>query len=553
MTMRRWSLKAKLATAFAAQVLFMAILGITGYVSLERVSVMSDRVSGEIFSKEKLLSEFRLLQKDLNIAARTAMIAGATEADMAEQSKAVADADAKFDLASKKFEALPKSDDQSMAWQKVKENWRPQIEIANRIISLSKLPEKKEELNTLFKKDFSNARNAVRIPLEKLRDIQSVDSDLTNEVTSKTSRFAKLTMQLVTALGLLSSIWVAYYLTTHLKRSLVEIAAALSKGAVEVAGAASSMLSLARDLDSSASQQASALHETSAAIVEISSMVKKTSENAQSTHKIATVSLESVNAGQQMIRDMVQSLTDIRVSNGEIGGEVKRNSEEMQQLVHVIGDIGKKTQVINDIVFQTKLLSFNASVEAARAGEHGKGFAVVAEEVGKLAQMSGNAAREINDMLTASVRQVETLVNESKQRLSGLIQAGEEKTSRGVELIQQCDDAFTKIVNETGQLGSLIDEIFSATAEQAEGVEEVTKAIGLLDRASHQNQKLSKDSATSANMLDSEAQALEANVSTLNVAIDGEVVSTSSRRQNFQPVEAADRAVNSATKFKDAA
>ena len=64
-----------------------------------------------------------------------------------------------------------------------------------------------------------------------------------------------------------------------------------------------------------------------------------------------------------------------------------RNNEsnkEIQEIVKVIAEIGNKTKVINDIVFQTKLLSFNASVEAARAGENGKGFAVVAEEVGKL-------------------------------------------------------------------------------------------------------------------------------------------------------------------------
>ena len=65
----------------------------------------------------------------------------------------------------------------------------------------------------------------------------------------------------------------------------------------------------------------------------------------------------------------------------------------------IIQEIEDKTKAIDEIVFQTKLLSFNASVEAERAGEHGRGFSVVAQEVGNLAQLSGKSAAEINEIL----------------------------------------------------------------------------------------------------------------------------------------------------------
>ena len=74
------------------------------------------------------------------------------------------------------------------------------------------------------------------------------------------------------------------------------------------------------------------------------------------------------------------------------------------------------------IVFQTKLLSFNASVEAARAGEYGKGFSVVAEEVGNLAQMSGIAAKDISALLQSSVKKVEQIATESKTKIDRLVQ-----------------------------------------------------------------------------------------------------------------------------------
>jgi methyl-accepting chemotaxis protein len=76
--------------------------------------------------------------------------------------------------------------------------------------------------------------------------------------------------------------------------------------------------------------------------------------------------------------------------------ELKENLSRISEVFKIVQEIAEKTNVINDIVFQTKLLSFNASVEAARAGEHGKGFAVVSEEIGKLAASSGKASVEIN-------------------------------------------------------------------------------------------------------------------------------------------------------------
>ncbi|MHA0111674.1 methyl-accepting chemotaxis protein, partial [Klebsiella pneumoniae] len=77
-------------------------------------------------------------------------------------------------------------------------------------------------------------------------------------------------------------------------------------------------------------------------------------------------------------------------------------NSQLQSISNIIGEISAKTNIINDIVFKTQLLSFNASIEAARAGQHGRGFAVVAEEVGNLAQMSGNAAKEIRALLEDS-------------------------------------------------------------------------------------------------------------------------------------------------------
>src|SRR3954468_23516662 len=81
---------------------------------------------------------------------------------------------------------------------------------------------------------------------------------------------------------------------------------------------------------------------------------------------------------------------------------IKESNDLLNDLKTSFQAIQNKTRVINDIVFKTKLLSFNASIEAARAGQYGKGFSVVAEEVGRLAQTSGKAAKEIEALLSES-------------------------------------------------------------------------------------------------------------------------------------------------------
>ena len=117
---------------------------------------------------------------------------------------------------------------------------------------------------------------------------------------------------------------------------------------------------------------------------------------------------------------MISSIEGISESNGEIMKEVSNNNSELQTISELIKDIEEKTKVINDIVFQTKLLSFNASVEAARAGEHGKGFAVVAEEIGNLANMSGEAALQISQIIETSVQNVQTMIKKTTTKMESI-------------------------------------------------------------------------------------------------------------------------------------
>ena len=177
--------------------------------------------------------------------------------------------------------------------------------------------------------------------------------------------------------------------------------------------------------------------------------------------------------------------------------------------------------MINDIVFQTKLLSFNASVEAARAGEHGKGFAVVAEEVGNLAAMSGNAAVEITMLLENSVQKVEEIAKNSQEKVGVLIAEGKSNVDAGVRIAKESGSILNEIVGSVASVSSAITEISSASQEQSQGMQEITKALGQLDQMTQQNTSNAAESAHAAEALSKEAHLLKNLILDLTKTIEG--------------------------------
>ena len=290
----------------------------------------------------------------------------------------------------------------------------------------------------------------------------------------------------------------------------------LIKESNRISGTADNLTLAAQNLSASTEQQSSAFQESAAALEEISATVSTTETNSRKLDSNARVSFESASNGQTTIEKMLSAMGDINSSTTAMMKQIEDGNKRIGDIVRVIGDIEEKTKVINDIVFQTKLLSFNASVEAARAGEQGKGFAVVAEEVGNLAEMSGNAAKEISEMLSSSVSTVEVIVNENRTKVESLAVDGRNKVEQGIEIANKCGNALEEIVYQASSINTLISEITTAVKEQSKGISEVSKAMGLLDQSSSQNSVISKENLESSKELQDQVQKLEAVIKSLS-------------------------------------
>ena len=271
----------------------------------------------------------------------------------------------------------------------------------------------------------------------------------------------------------------------------------------------------------SATQQASSIQETVATLNEISAMVSKSVQNAEQSSEKSQISFDVSQEGKTAVNEMITAMKEIDNSNLNIVEHIEESNKKISEIIKVITEISEKTNIINDIVFQTKLLSFNASVEAARAGEHGKGFAVVAEEVGNLAQMSGNAAKEIADMLSHSIVKVENIVNETKDKVKRLIDNGKSKVESGVLIAERCGKVLDEVVANVDIVKSLMKEITSASQEQAEGVSNISEAMNELDSVTRNNSHVAQETSMYSKQLSRESKNLTNSIVNLDRQIFG--------------------------------
>jgi methyl-accepting chemotaxis protein len=292
------------------------------------------------------------------------------------------------------------------------------------------------------------------------------------------------------------------FFSKNLANMLMNVANQLANGNLLLNKSSAEASSESQKLSAATLEQAASLQETVTAVNEISAMMNKTSEMADTSRKKSDENKNKVNEGKTIIHRMVDSISNIKSSNQEIMDQVLDGNKRISEIVKVIAEIESKTKIINEIVFQTKLLSFNASVEAARAGEHGRGFSVVAEEVGNLAQMSGNASKEISSMLESSINRVKTIIDQTKNNVENILTKSKETMKNGEAISNECASIFEQIFVNSEEVNHLVYEIANSAQEQAKGVTEINHAMQELDNVTHQNSNIAqKTSKTAADLL----------------------------------------------------
>ncbi|MGJ0312792.1 methyl-accepting chemotaxis protein [Aliarcobacter cryaerophilus] len=206
----------------------------------------------------------------------------------------------------------------------------------------------------------------------------------------------------------------------------------------------STMSNSMNNLATKANEQAASLEQTAAALEEITSITRNNTQNATKMGELGQIVKKSVQTGEELA-------SKTAISMDEINEKVKA--------------INSAITVIDQIAFQTNILSLNAAVEAATAGEAGKGFAVVAQEVRNLANRSAEAAREIKNL----VEEATIKANDGKLISSDMI------------------DGYKELNKNISETINIIEDVSGASKEQMLGIEQINQAVNMLDRVTQEN------------------------------------------------------------------
>jgi methyl-accepting chemotaxis protein len=235
-----------------------------------------------------------------------------------------------------------------------------------------------------------------------------------------------------------------------------------------------------------ATDQAAGIQQTSASIEEISGMTRRNEESARKAKEMTEQALAIVNDIDERLTDLVEAMKKISAA-----------SRETEKII----------RLINDVAFQTNLLSLNAAVEAARAGDVGAGFAVVAGEVRNLAARVSAAAGETGTLIDDTISAV----------------------TRGDALANATKEMFRKNVDISGEIRHLAEDILASSREQTAGIEQISQTIARFDQVVQNNTNMAQDSAQASKTLARQADMMTRIVEELSALLHG------SRRNNYRP------------------
>jgi twitching motility protein PilJ len=273
--------------------------------------------------------------------------------------------------------------------------------------------------------------------------------------------------------------------------------------AEKVTTASNDARQVSTDLLDATAQQSREIQDASSTVLKMASDITDVSKSANESADVARQSVAAAEQGATAVQNAIKGMMDIRENIQETSKRIKRLGESSQE-------IGEITELISDITEQTNVLALNAAIQAASAGEAGRGFSVVAEEVQRLAERSGDAAKQIG----ALVRTIQTDTHDAV--------AAMEKSTQGVVEGARLSDAAGAALNDisrvSNRLAELIQGISFATELQATSANGVAHNIQHILSVTEQTQDGTQQTANSISQLAVLAQELKNSVSRFRVA-----------------------------------
>ncbi len=317
--------------------------------------------------------------------------------------------------------------------------------------------------------------------LDQLEELADKGMTAAQAQATEAKEYSVKMLKILMGVAVLLAIVLGYFVNRAVKSIVGPIkraVAGLTEMGGQVSSASGQVSSASQALAEGTSEQAASLEETSSSLEEMASMTKANAGNAKQADNLMQEASKVVTSAKNSMDELTSSMDEIFTA-----------SEETSKII----------KTIDEIAFQTNLLALNAAVEAARAGEAGAGFAVVADEVRNLAMRAADAAKNTADLIEGTVK----------------------KVKGGAELVTKTNDAFAEVSQNATKVGELVGEIAAASNEQAQGIEQVNKAVTEMDKVVQGAAANAEESASASEELFAQAEQMKGFVDDLANIVGG--------------------------------
>ena len=518
--MKNMKLGTRLAGGFAILLAMIMVMCVVGLVSLANINDSVDTLTQRSLTKERLINDWaRNIQAGVT---RTTAIAKSADASLAGFFAEEAAASSRNSSAlQQKIEPLIETAEEKALWQGIGKSRSDYLRTRDGIFK-AKQEGNVEAANKIFTQEFLPATRQFIDNINRLSALQRADIDARAVEIEASYGNANLWMIVIGSIAVVCGLLMSVLLTRSITRPLSDavrvartvaandltstivarsgdeigqlmmalesmnanLAATVARirtGVDSIASASGEIAAGNTDLSSRTEQQAASLEETAASMEQLSSTVKQNADSAKQANQLAAAASETASRGGATVSEVVSTMTAISASSVKISDIVS---------------------VIDGIAFQTNILALNAAVEAARAGEQGKGFAVVAAEVRTLAQRSAQAAKEIKVLIEDTVQ----------------------KIGQGSGSAERAGATMQEIVSSVQRVTDIMGEIAAASAEQADGIEQVNRAVAQMDEVTQQNAALVEEAAAAAGSMQDQSADLTRAVSAFRLPGGGDRV-----------------------------
>ncbi|MDX2015278.1 MAG: methyl-accepting chemotaxis protein [Myxococcaceae bacterium] len=257
----------------------------------------------------------------------------------------------------------------------------------------------------------------------------------------------------------------------------------INEAALRLSSSANEVLAASTQHESSSTEQAAAIHETTATMEELKHASAQIAENAGAVARVAEETLNSARSGRGAIAEFIQAMQQIRADGVAV-------SESITKLLRRVERIGTVVEVIDEIADRSDLLALNAALEGSRAGEAGKGFSIVAAEMRRLAENVLDSTKEIKNLITE--------IREATAAAAAAAEASRQATDAGERLGSVAASAVEGILSGVQETSDAARVINLATQQQRTATEQVVASMGEIEEVTRQTTQASKQATGAA-------------------------------------------------------